>query len=367
MAPEPDKRGTALASIRKGMLSVFAIFVVWFLAWPQAAGDISEGDRALHLIAWLTLRQQITEATINSAQESSETALTHWPVPSQYDLHLVKIFEKNIDGHTDLPNYGKLVRMQVYRVDAKQSRPNPYLRIPYDNYLVREAVFSQRTVVAIFDKWCLLNWIPDIVDELDSCSISENGPHPRWWTETRALLWSRVESGDPYTTVDLDKLTPTSALVDKYLGDVNKEAFTVLGMQLNAGLFYCVVGILIGGISLSLLAPLTAIYSQIGPDPNPWLLTLTWSGNRGYLIETLVAVISVAWALIPAAVLYLQYVGLKSYSIELSLVETSLLYLGNVLMIVALIINFCVIGVLALVRTNARRVDPTSLESSGAT
>gem|GEM_PF-3706100 len=313
-------------------------FVVWFLAWPRLAQDLDQRNQAMHLLAWTALSQQPTKAQPTPSGQIIELR-TIWPLSSMYYAELRKVAERLTPATAKGP---QIVRIEIFAITARQASSNPFINIPYEQYLVRELYLRDGSSVReVFFRGCGGGPSSDFIRQLDFCSaIRSQFEGPFRWREIRETLRSREKLEGAISPHELEPLSP---MVTSYLSDTLTPIHKILGFELSAGLFNCSIGIALGLLALNLLPSLFLSREALLSKEPDSLILFRPSGIVGAISEPLLLILTVAWALMPLYVLYLQRRVLGEYGVNLTVAESYMQRIGTALLIVALVISFAAV------------------------
>lgn len=289
----------ALKAIRAAVAALIALAAVWGLAYRSVVGDFTRRERAAHLTAWLALKErlagfdfdtnethgviqgEVIEGTVGPGIDVSRTeplsVWTAWPEERTNVLKLIRVTPEGFGA-------------RVYDVEADSGI------FPFSEYQVAVVRSGE---VAIIQKghWPTLRHLYDAIYG----SITPRAL-PYRWRETRlALLALGME--DTKAT----QLKTTNPAVAEFVNSAGSRERSVLGFDVDSGLFFAGVGVAMLAIVGPLVGPIIALARTRSKGvESEWYFALAGARRHGPL-EWGAVLSSVLIVAIPGAVGWLLW------------------------------------------------------------
>lgn len=333
--------------LRSLALSQVVLLVVWLLSWPQLVQDLSVRSAATHLVAWLGITEQIALGPLpDHTSEYSRETKTVWPFSTEYRLKGKHLSDEKQSPGVEIEGYGTLTGFSISAVVAEKVTANPLTHIPYSDYLVWSVHTSSNKYLrnTVYHKNCLNA----------SGTLSKCIPHskPALWETSQSILNTL---SDKRISSPSD-LRLESQLVAKFIAEVQGQRYTVLGFQLEPGLFYYGSALALfsiaAGAALCLPRPEKVDLAKLEPWPLVPLSSFAYASPGSAFI----LVLSIAWALAPLAQLLTLRYGVNHYYFGQSALEQTLYTLSHWALLLTIGINLWVAHRLAALRTRRKTV-----------
>jgi len=304
----------ATSSMRALFLSSLAILLLWFLTYPSAAYKLDLYSKLRTLHTWLDLQglQEYVEVVFESKPDeridhhiveldSSEgyyaeeaiTVETLWPKVEKVAIELVPAdhYQKHDKNITD--------KVRIYQIVSLSSST-----FPANEYF---AVFlkglSAVKIISIHDNVFRNNSSLGLRQIIQSAHESHKKPY---WEQIRPHLVKFSDyTGEQKPGAQMAALAKLRAEVDP---ETPEGGVQVFGFQLSIKLFFSSVGILLAAVSFAMIGPLMGMKSSESRRiENPWIFLLPFRKTVvGGILEILIVLISLCWALSPLIILNLQ-------------------------------------------------------------
>ena len=343
----------AIRSGRSLFLSIFLVFLVWAISWPSANLKLSLGDYLKKLEAWLILEEYF----------SYNENLTYYIFEVEPGLDTVCDLEfereqlapqggENIDI-IPLQLTGKWHEKPINTkicLKASQSSEWEKQRLA-ENARYFEIKLQEKSILP-FDEYDVILFndsssyiIPRRLhgihkDSLRGLRLLKEGKiapnHPIDWESTSNILQSYGYSGPPESKIKLHSSYHT--LVKASDVKSKEEAVAIFGLNFPLDLFVSVSGIIMALLSITLIGPIINVrWNLQATHAQPWIFVLNTRGFKtSLLVEVLLFLFSLAWALCP---LYILMTYLAKFNDLLSQLDIWVVIVSVLSFIVASIIN----------------------------
>ncbi len=306
----------ALKSLKTLFVSTLVVLLLWLLTWPATVAKYEQYREARDLHAWLLLKE-LTERhkdldvfavppdesiSTYDVERDSQTpqggdyteritleVVTVWPYVATYPITL----RPEVDYRKEDPQVAEYAR--IYRVES------PAGELPFSEYLI--VFFSDVTRVVPADDEAFR---AESLRGLRLMMLSARDRNlPRNWSAVAPKLAVQGLAVAPQA------LATSNPVVTQFYQESDPRVRTggvqVFGMPLSISLFYSSIGVILGALAFAAIGPLTYLRESQKPPADTWILSLPRrTGARGHLLESCIVSVTLAWALMPAAILILQ-------------------------------------------------------------
>jgi hypothetical protein len=312
----------AIRSLRNLFLGSLAIMLLWFVTWPTAIEKLNTYLQLRHVAAWLHLTEAMGEFAVDpfytdDDQEISSVEREYCDPRSRGDCYPIKVaievkatwpniaterVNLKAEGFYVRPEFADVLDyVKLYRVDS------PAADLPLSSYYVAFVNLGGevgRRVIPIGSEEALkenaigLRFIDVTTRELNQ---------PMFWPLVQPSLTKHGYTSD--LPNEISRGTPA-------LGALQLEAdprlasggVQIFGIKVSIGVFFASVGMFLAAIAFAALGPVTTLRRLAQEiSPQTWILALTKEHSPASLVlEAVIVIASLAWALAPLFILTLQ-------------------------------------------------------------
>jgi len=321
----------AIKSLQALFFASVLILALWLLSWPASSEKLRLYRAAVDLQAWVDMRERLSTLkidvfTVEPGEDITEDLAEGNPKPPNYEpydlpvplqlnltwpVQQVQGFHLTPAGFSQNALAAPGESARVYRiVTGTMQLPlgDYYAIFLKDTKSVLEkgrVIDRERTRLGLVPTdYRLFKNVRSGIRQVTSALENEN--RPKRWGEIKLHLARFGFSGEPATLSSRDgALVRLQAEEDPRLPS---GGVSIFGIQLSVAQFFSAVGILLAAVSFAMVGPLLSLRSSPARrHSQAWVLVIPKAGTAPrLLLEWMICVVTMLWALLPVLILSLQ-------------------------------------------------------------